>query len=76
MIIRLIDMLFLEKNDRQESGFDAYQSWSSSGLLVISVWFLLYIRLEFAILKAPLTSTPLGPYWSIRSVKSAILIVL
>jgi hypothetical protein len=37
MIIRLIDMLFLEKNDRHESGFDAYQSWSSSGLLVISV---------------------------------------
>lgn len=69
MFIRLIDMLFLEKNDRHESGFDAYQSWSFSGLLVISVQFLLYIRLELATLKAPLTSTPLGPYWSIRSVK-------
>ena len=69
MITRLIDMPFVEKNDRHASGFDAYQSWSSSGLLVISVQFLLYIRLGIATLKAPLTSTPLGPYWSIRSVK-------
>ena len=69
MIGRQADIQFWEGNDRHACSFCAYPPWSFASVLVISVQFLLYIRLEIGRFKAPLTCTPLSPYWSIRSVK-------